>query len=301
MSPTSTIRPRHVPCPTEWPALSPSKISSHDPHATDNDWEFVADDTPTQTSFERDAEVIVEPIQKQMENTGGNSTSKGNSTQGNSLCVKHYPSTPDFHHYDNILEESYDDVGGVLMESYNEDENEDGVGSLASSSIVMVSGPPSVMSSQSVWSSKISFRDAIMKEQTQETKEEENTQQQQAKPPRAMKKKPKFVVKPIRRCSKSTGDLQSLARIVENEDQYGGGGGSDPYDDDLILGETDAQLYYNQKAQGKLGRKNGRKVRPDEAKRLQITMAKKDDQRQRQQAAAKKRWPPFRKHNTNTI
>lgn len=295
MSPTSTIQPRHVACPTEWPALSPSKISSHDPHVTDNDWEFVADDNPTQTSFERDAEVIVEPLRKEMENSntrGGNSTSKDNSTQGNSLCVKHYPSTPDFRHYDPILEEGYGDVEGVLMESYNEDENEDGVGSLASSSIVMVSGPPSVNSSQSVWSSKISFRDAILKEQTQETKDEENLQQQQAKSPRAMKKKPKFVVKAIRRCSKSTGDLQSLARIAENEDHYGGGGGGgggDPYNEDLIMGETDAQLYYNQKAQGKLGRKNGRKVRPDEAKRLQITMAKKDDQRQRQQAAAKKR------------
>jgi len=288
MSPTSTIQPRHVPCPTEWPALSPSNISSHDHHASDNDWEFVADDNPTtQTSFERDAEVIVEPLQEEEENAVGNSTSTDNSRQRNSLCVKHYPSTPDFHHYHSILEESYSHVGGVLMESYDEGENEGDVGSLASSSIVMVSGPPSVISSQSVWSSKISFRDAIMKEQTQDAKDEESPQQP-VKPARTMKKKPKFVVKPIRRCSKSTGDLQSLTRIVENEDHYSGGGG-DPYNDDMILGETDAQLYYNQKAQGKLGRKNGRKVRPDEAKRLQITMAKKDDQRQRQQAAAKKR------------
>lgn len=294
MSPASTIQPRHVPCPTEWPALSPSKIPSHNNHPTDNDWEFVADETPTQTSFERDAEIVVEPLQNNMETANsneGNYKNKDNSTGGNSLCVKHYPSSPDFRHYNTILEENYDDVGGVLVESYNEDENEDGVASIASSSIVMVSGPPSVISSQSVWSSKISFRDAIMKEHGQETKDAtEPNPQQQAKHPRATKKKPKFVVKPIRRCSKSTGDLQSLARIAENdEDHCGGGGGGDPYNDDLIMGETDAQLYYNQKAQGKLGRKNGRKVRPDEAKRLQITMAKKDDQRQRQQAAAKRR------------
>merc|ERR1712137_331789 len=213
---------------------------------------------------------IDEPLQKEMQEA--NSTSEGNS-----LCVKHYPSTPDFRHYDTILEESYDDLGGVLVENDGE------VGSLASSSIVMVSGPPSVVSSHSVWSTKISFRDAIMKEKVQETKDQdanEADQQQEVKSPKTTKKRPKFVVTPIKRCSKSTGDLQSLGRIAEHDDHYGDG---------LILGETDAQMYYNQKEQGKLGRKNGRKTRPDEAKRLQITMAKKEDQRQRQQAASKRR------------
>lgn len=296
MSSTSTIPPTHVPCPTEWPALSPSQISSQDHHGTESDWELLPDDSLAQTSFERDAVEIVEPLRKEMEcadQRDGNRTSQRNSTKDKPLCLKHAHSTPDFHHYSTILEESYDDAGAVLIESYEEEENEDGVGSLASSSIVMVSGPSSVVSTQSCWStsSRISFRDAIMKEQTQETKEaDEPDSQQQPKPTKAVRKKPKFVVKPIRRCSKSTGDLQSLARIAENDDYYsGGGGGGDSYNDDHILGETDAQLFYNQKAQGKLGRKNGRKVRPDEAKRLQITMAKKDDQRQRQQAAAKKR------------
>lgn len=282
MSSTSAIPPRQVPCPTEWPALSSSKISSQDQHAAESDWEIIADDSPAQTSFEREAIQIDEPLQKEMKEAE-NRTNEANSTKGKSLCVKHYPSTPDFRHYDTILEESYDDLGGVLVESYEEGENEDGVGSLASSSIVMVSGPPSVVSSHSVWSTKISFRDAIMKEKGQETKDQdpnEVDQQQEVKSPKTMKKRPKFIVTPIKRCSKSTGDLQSLARIAENDDHYG---------DDLILGETDAQMYYNQKAQGKLGRKNGRKVRPDEAKRLQITMAKKEDQRQRQQAASKRR------------
>ena len=279
MSSTSAIPPRHVPCPTEWPALSPSKISSPDHHATESDWEIIADESPAQTSFEREAIQIDEHLQKEMKESD-HKTNEDNS-KGKSLCVKHYPSTPDFRHYDTILEESYDDLGGVLLENYGEGENQDGVSSLASSSIVMVSGPPSVVSSHSVWSTKISFRDAIMKEKAQETKDQDpNEEPQEAKSPKTMKKRPKFVVTPIRRCSKSTGDLQSLARIAENDDHYG---------DDLILGETDAQMYYNQKAQGKLGRKNGRKVRPDEAKRLQITMAKKEDQRQRQQAASKRR------------
>lgn len=274
MSSTSAIPVTHVPCPTEWPALSPSKMES--------DWEMLPDDSPAQTSFERDAFRIDEPFQKEMEGTdlqGGKNRS--DSTENKPLCLKHAQSTPDFRHYKPILEESFDDSGAVLIENYD-DENEDGVGSLASSSIVMVSGPSSIVSSQSCWStsSKISFRDVIMKEQSQESKDQgltETTSQEEAKPFKTVRKKPKFVVKQIRRCSKSTGDLQSLARIAENDDHY---------EDDLILGETDAQLYYSQKAQGKLGRKNGRKIRPDEAKRLQITMAKKDDQRQRQ---AKKR------------
>lgn len=277
MSSASAIPPRHVPCPTEWPALSPSKISSHDHHATENDWEMIADASPAETSFEREAVQIDEPLQKEMQEADTNTTSEDNTTKGKSLCVKHFPSTPDFRHYDTILEESYDDLGGVLVENDSE------VGSIASSSIVMVSGPPSVVSSHSVWSTKISFKDAIMKEKAQETKDQdvnETDQQQEVKPLKTTKKRPKFVVKPIKRCSKSTGDLQSLARIAEIDDHYG---------DELILGETDAQMYYNQKAQGKLGRKNGRKTRPDEAKRLQITMAKKEDQRQRQQAASKRR------------
>lgn len=77
--------------------------------------------------------------------------------------------------------------------------------------------------------------------------------------------------------------MQSLARIVENDDD------DDLYNNDMVVGDTDAELYYNRKAQGKLGRKNGRKIRPDEAKRLQITMAKKDIQRQQQQSAASKK------------
>jgi len=244
--------------------------------AAESDWEMLPDDSPAQTSFERDAVCIDEPIQNDVEVV--KHTSKPDEKP---LCLKHAHSTPDFHHYKTILEESYDDSGAVLVENYEEDENEDGVGSLASSSIVMVSGPSSVVSSQSAWStsSKISFKDAIMKE-TQESTDQGSSK---TGSPKTARKKPKFVVKPIKRCIKSTGDLQSLTRIAENDDHY---------DEDVILGDTDAQMYYNQKAQGKIGRKNGRKTRPDEAKRLAITMAKKEDQRQRQ-AAAKKGWQNF--------
>lgn len=287
MSSTSTIPPTHVPCATEWPALSPLKISSHDHHGTDNDWELLPElhDGSVQTSFERDAVRIVEPLRNEIEGVDTqdeSSAKKLDSTEDKPHCLKHAQSTPDFRHYDTIMEESDIDAEAVLIESYGEDENEDDVGSLASSSIVMVSGPSSVISSQSSWSAspKVSFRDAIMKPQTTDSENHTTTgkgSEEQGRQQKTLRKKPKFVVKPIRRCSKSTGDLQSLTRIAEDGE------------DDLVLGDTDAELYYNQKAQGKLGRKNGRKTRPDEAKRLQISMAKKDDQRQRQQAAASKK------------
>ena len=81
------------------------------------------------------------------------------------------------------------------------------------------------------------------------------------------KTQPKYVVTPIRRCSASTPNLRALAAAAE---------------DDEIVGESDATEYYNLKAMGYMGRKNGLKVRPDEAKRKDITMYKKELQRQEQ-------------------
>lgn len=62
------------------------------------------------------------------------------------------------------------------------------------------------------------------------------------------------------------GNLRALDHIQEAHDE--------------VLGDTDAGDFYSRKAQGALGRKNGQKIRPDEAKRLQMTMAKKNLQKQ---------------------
>jgi len=326
MSPTATaIPPTHVPCVAEWPALSPSRISSHE---TDGDWELLSElqdesstststsaqtQTQTQTSFEREAVRIVE----QFLDTENSTASATKITTP--FCLKHAQSSPNFH---TILEESDDNdavlvgtTGNSSSTSTSTSQPEDGVGSLASSSMVMVPESPSLVSTESSWStvSKISFRDAIMKEKPQETNHNANNNNnnnnhlsavhetgpphnpaQQPQKQKVVKKRPKFVVTPIKRCVKSTGDLRSLARIAEcGGNGYGYGGNNNNDDDtddiDLIVGDTDAELYYSQKSQGKLGRKNGQKTRPDEAKRLQITMAKKEDQRQRQKAAATKK------------
>jgi len=113
----------------------------------------------------------------------------------------------------------------------------------------------------------ISFRDAILspsKEPVDEKKEQESAEKTAAPRPKV---KPKFVVKPIKRCSKSTGDLRSL---VIHEDE--------------VLGESDAMDYYHRKSMGATGRVNSLKTRPDEAKRKNFTMQKKQMQRQQQQA-----------------
>eukprot|EP00535_Pseudo-nitzschia_heimii_P006572 CAMPEP_0197177088 /NCGR_PEP_ID=MMETSP1423-20130617/2813_1 /TAXON_ID=476441 /ORGANISM="Pseudo-nitzschia heimii, Strain UNC1101" /LENGTH=259 /DNA_ID=CAMNT_0042626579 /DNA_START=254 /DNA_END=1033 /DNA_ORIENTATION=- len=253
MSPNTT----HIPCATEWPALATTNIaSSQEQNVMDSDWELISDanEGSEDKSFD-----LVEPILADIEKVNfqtASSTKKSGAIEGKPHCLKHAQSTPDF-------------------------------GSLASSSMVMVSRPPSVILSQSSWSGtlKISFRDAIMKEKDEEVEGQDTTgkgEEGKVQQPKIVRKKPTFVVKPIRRFS-STGDLQSLARIVENGDSQGD---NDPYNKDLVVGDTDAELYYSRKAQGKLGRKNGRKIRPDEAKRLQITMDKKDAQRQRQRQQA---------------
>eukprot|EP00545_Synedropsis_sp_CCMP1620_P006018 CAMPEP_0119011420 /NCGR_PEP_ID=MMETSP1176-20130426/5672_1 /TAXON_ID=265551 /ORGANISM="Synedropsis recta cf, Strain CCMP1620" /LENGTH=231 /DNA_ID=CAMNT_0006964251 /DNA_START=282 /DNA_END=977 /DNA_ORIENTATION=+ len=111
-------------------------------------------------------------------------------------------------------------------------------------------------------SSVPSFRDMVLSKVgalAQETVVETPTK---PKPP---KKKPKFVVTPTLRCSASTPNLRSLDHFEEE-----------------VLGETDACEYYNRKSMGFSGRQNGMKIRPDEAKRKEFTIQKKEMQRQAQ-------------------
>lgn len=95
----------------------------------------------------------------------------------------------------------------------------------------------------------------------------------------------RLVVTPIKRCAKSTGDLRSLV-IHEDEEGYGGGSGAgvihEEEEEEEILGCTDAMEYYNRKDFGRQGRANGRKIRPDEAKRKKMIIHKKNAQRRAQ-------------------
>mmetsp|Transcript_18400 Transcript_18400/g.27587 ORF Transcript_18400/g.27587 Transcript_18400/m.27587 type:complete len:299 (-) Transcript_18400:53-949(-) len=94
----------------------------------------------------------------------------------------------------------------------------------------------------------------------------------------------RLIVTPIKRCAKSTGDLRSLV-IHEDEEGYGGGSSAGVIheeDEEEVLGCTDAMEYYNRKDFGRQGRANGRKIRPDEAKRKEMIIHKKNAQRRAQ-------------------
>jgi hypothetical protein len=115
------------------------------------------------------------------------------------------------------------------------------------------------------WGSKMSFKDTLLKGQQQQKPQGDKPQEPSSHLAPRKKCKPKIVVVETK---KATRQVHSPGPLQAEED---------------VLGETDAQMYYNQKAQGQLGRQNGRKQRPDEAKRLEMTMAKKSMQRARGQ------------------
>ena len=180
------------------------------------------------------------------------------SGKKNGKNLKHCQSSPDLRHihFDKEEEDRIDgEVGGVILENTSIISQDD-------SSAVLVSAPASVASTVS----KFSFRDAIMQNRDAAPgNSKEQTTVAPATEPRVRKTRPRFVVKPIKRCARSAPNLLALDE-----------------DDEDVLGDTDAGDYYAQKAKGSMGRKNGLKTRPDEAKRLEITMAKKNLQRERQ-------------------
>lgn len=229
----------------QWPALNPD----HNKNNKDSEWEIVGvPNTAPVVTFDPEA------LSKNPRNP---------------KVLKHAQSSPDLRafHVDDDSENDEETSSAVLVE----DET-----SMASSSMDLVSEPPSVWSAGS---NNKSFKDAILQKPSVSWSTTSTTTA-----PKQLKKvfKPKIVVvKPLSqkaaagmRRPKSMGNLRSLDHILEDHTADEGGG--------AVLGETDAVDFYKRKEQGALGRKNGQKVRPDEAKRLEITMAKKTLQKQRQ-------------------
>jgi hypothetical protein len=98
--------------------------------------------------------------------------------------------------------------------------------------------------------------------------------------------RPKLVVNTIKRCTKSTGDLRSLVIHEDPEDDGFGGGGGGTIHEHEVLGDTDASEFYNRKNKGSISRHNGAKIRPDEAKRKEMIIHKKNAQRKAQEERA---------------
>lgn len=235
MASARAIPPSHVgtysfqhddgdPDPLEFPELTPQDNSG------DEEWELVP--------------------KVQFELTDAQQSQK--VKKSNPKMLLHSQSSPNLRDY--VIEESdsEDDFSEVALSKATQDD---------ASSFSMLSSSPSV---NSIWSSRISFKDALLKkdESVQAVPENKSTKHHHHHQPRIKKVKPQFVVAtvaPIKH-AKSTGDLSTLLE----ED---------------ILGDTDASDFYARKAHGSLGRKNAKKIRPDEAKRLEMTMNKKNSQR----------------------
>ena len=132
--------------------------------------------------------------------------------------------------------------------------------------------PPSTTST-SAWGG-LSFRDIVMSQMHGLADEVVDNHQQHQQSPLALsnKPKPRFVVTPVpMRRHESSPNLSSLGSNAA---------AAATDDSNLILGDSDAMEFYHRKAKGYTGRKNGFKMRPDEAKRLSIIMHKKELQRQ---------------------
>lgn len=182
--------------------------------------------------------------------------------------LRHCRSSPDLRFFGKALEAvdegDDDDVDDDDCSFVSYDESSAFVSydeSSAMSSAVMVDLPST---SSTTYKRIPSFRDAILSRTETSTEQKEPGIESFASRPKKIK--PKIVVTPIKRCAKSTGDLQSLVIHEEKE----------------VLGESDAMEYYHRKAHGASGRVNTLKLRPDEAKRKQFTLQKKQMQREQQ-------------------
>ena len=237
----------------DWPSLEaahglPTSCPSTLPAAGDDEWEMLS---PNESGVVEDTDndgAVEVVISKE---------SPRRITRMNSQ------SAPDLRE----LEES-----ALLAEAEREEDDQTD----ASPSVVMVSNPASVADSTSPWSSKnkVSFKDAILSpsKAPSSSTPDSPTSTPKAVPRVKNKVKTRYVVTPIQRCAKSTGDLLSLAANYDEEHEG----------DHEDLGATDAMEYYNRKSHGAHGRTNAMKIRPDEAKRKQMIVHKKNLQRAKQ-------------------
>jgi hypothetical protein len=275
----------------DWPTLSSPTTTETRPtmvpstEAATEDWELLHPDDTTVDAAPLITAATSPTVRIRIVEPSDLPSTKGLPIHAKNL--KHCQSSPDLRKY--ALDNDDDDASASSSSSTNTSSASSGVlvqtDDDASSSVVMVpSAATTATTLSSPWGSKTSFKDTLMKGQQQQQPQPQGDTSRPQQSSRHVhhhhhhrrhhhhhhsitthkKSQPKFVVvetKPIRK-THSTGDLMAME---EEEDD--------------ILGDTDAQLYYNQKAQGQLGRRNGRKQRPDEAKRLEITMAKKSMQR----------------------
>lgn len=248
-----------------WPSLTsePESTEKHQAQPDSEEWEYLSsqpDKSEKEVTFEEPAKA---------------SQTSAKSVTINPKALHRCMSTPEFSHIP-------DDDDSYVMDCTSS------IDAFSLDDTVLLTQKPAGMKKVP------SFKDIIMLNAKEKEMEEEKNriaieQQQQQMREEALKRrknsKPKIVIKPIQRCAKSTGDLRSF--VIHEEDEYGGGGGGGGgLMEEEVLGDTDAMEFYNRKSKGSQSRSNGRKIRPDEAKRLEITLYKKEAQRKAQREKA---------------
>jgi hypothetical protein len=241
-------------CREEWPSLKGTThqlkdtmgtSSSNDTAAEGDDWEMLSPTESGHLDLDDSGENVVTEIPRPLQMARKNSISapelrelgEGAATEGEDY---------------SMLDAQSESV--VVVNT---------PGSAASSGVMVQ--PPS---SASPWlnKNKVSFRDAILtpsKYVPAQKLKHGVTANQLVK----NRVKSRYIVTPIHRCAKSTGDLLALAEEEEHE----------------VLGESDAVEYYQRKSHGAHGHNNGMKLRPDEAKRKVMIVQKKNLQREKQE------------------
>ena len=231
----------------EWPSLTPPN--------DDNEWELLNSHTQQQ---QQDAafELVVAP----------------------SSPLRHCNSSPNLKTMQTPVNSNVFDNNNNLA-SVAEDTN------TGSDSFTLVSNPTS---SSGGGGGAMNFRRAIL-DSSSGTQTTNNTSPPTTPLPNNNNNKtirkalsPRFVVVPVlRRCSKSTGDLlQHAANAALDDENPHSSWHPDNDDDDDHMHDDQ---YFNQKAMGTASFTAGRKLRPDEAKRKEYSVRKKQLQRQRGQ------------------
>ena len=195
------------------------------------------------------------------------------SSTANPKLLRHCASSPNLTglSFTQVNEIGIDD--GFMLADVEEEPEHDSVAESFSvidsvSSVHSISTQQTIATNTKQPTSTMSWSDRI-KKSALEGASSDGKEEKKLEAPRRQRKKQlaRIVVKPITRCAKSTGDLQSLSTLHEHNDE------------EEMMGATDAMEFYHRKAQGAKGRSSGLRMRPDEAKRKQFTLHKKSMQR----------------------
>ena len=252
----------------EWPTLGGGEVSdsaANSATCATEDWEMLQQETDllsfevVEVSREADAPQITSVVDQQIGATNNNDNNNNNKPI-NRKMLRHYESSPNLSSLDKIVEQTPPTLN--LPEAVHEEDD----------SFALVSGPPSVLTSTTTsLFSGVTWADMAGSQPQTPTQHSKRSNVETRSEPRT-RIQPKFVVVhtpfQMRRCSRSTGDLKTLAEVDAEDAQHSGA--------------CDAMEFYNRKAVGAAARTNGLKLRPDELARKQIILNKKSEQRLKQ-------------------